>query len=116
MKRAYKVKVNILGTVYTVKILKNNKFLKEKNYGGFCQYSKHEISIRHIDDLQSSFEMKPTEEEKREYLNRIIRHEIIHAVFHECGLDDYSYDETLVDCLAIQFPKIVEILNKTEVK
>ena len=42
---------------------------------------------------------------------KTLRHELLHAIFHEAGLDEYSEDETLVDCLAILYPKIQQIME-----
>lgn len=53
---------------------------------------------------------------------RVMRHEIIHAFFYESGLDvesSWGTDGTLVDWIALQFPKVVfwhSFLRKDEVK
>lgn len=44
-------------------------------------------------------------------INKVIRHELFHAIFHEAGLDCYAEDETLVDALAILYPKINKIME-----
>lgn len=44
--------------------------------------------------------------EKRERRKEVIRHELVHAFFHESGLEQYSDDEVLVAWIAQQFPKI----------
>lgn len=44
-------------------------------------------------------------------IDKTVRHELIHAIFHEAGLDEYAEDETLVDCLAILYPKIEKIME-----
>ena len=42
----------------------------------------------------------------QEAVPKIIRHEIIHAYLYESGLDSYAEDETIVDWIAAQFPKM----------
>ena len=36
---------------------------------------------------------------------QVLRHEMVHAMFYECGLTDYMRDETLVEALACIYPK-----------
>lgn len=50
-------------------------------------------------------------ENEQEYYKKVLRHEMIHAFFHESGLSDYCKDEKLVDFLAIQLDKMWEIMN-----
>ena len=47
------------------------------------------------------------------YQKSIIRHEIIHAFMYESGLDanfehanQFGHEETMIDWIAIQFPKL----------
>lgn len=47
-----------------------------------------------------------------EFENKVVRHEIMHAFFHEAGLRDYCEDETLVDWLALQIPKISKVMQE----
>ena len=46
------------------------------------------------------------------YENQVIRHEIVHAYFHEAGLMNYCYDERLVDWIALQLPKMTKSMEK----
>lgn len=41
---------------------------------------------------------------------KVFRHEIVHAFFGESGLKDYMHDETLVDWIAAQLPKMVKVM------
>lgn len=52
---------------------------------------------------------------KQRRYNEVVRHEAIHAFFHESGLDGYSADEQLVDWLAMQFPKMYRLFKEHEV-
>ena len=47
--------------------------------------------------------------------NKVIRHELIHAFLFESGLaenSEWGQDETLVDWMAIQIPKIVNAMKE----
>lgn len=45
------------------------------------------------------------------YIKQVIRHEVMHAMFFECGLTDYMRDETLVEFLACAYPKMEATLE-----
>lgn len=54
----------------------------------------------------------------KEYQKNVIRHEIIHAFLIESGLDgnwqhceQFGHDETMVDWIAIQFPKMIKVFK-----
>ena len=49
-------------------------------------------------------------EERRKYIKR---HEIIHAFFNESGLPGFSANEQIVDWIATQFSKILEVYRQT---
>ena len=59
------------------------------------------------------------EEEKDVYFKSSLRHEIIHAFLNESGLKDnfehvprMGHEETMVDWIANQFPKIADVYEK----
>lgn len=99
--------VNILGTEY--KII-SEKF-KNKDIDGYCDYTSKEIHIRN-DNINNVRDF--------EYLiQKQLRHEIIHAFMCESGLQEnwehlqqFGHDETTVDWIAIQYPKIAKVFNK----
>lgn len=45
------------------------------------------------------------------YFMKVLRHEMIHAFMHECGLSSYVKDEQLTEFLAQQLDKMWEIMN-----
>lgn len=58
-----------------------------------------------------------TIEEPIMYYKKVMRHEIIHAFLEESGLSvqakwDESHNEQMVDWVAIQFPKMMEVFKK----
>lgn len=114
------MKVNILGTEYTIKIVKISEceLLHENNWSGSCNSITKEILIG--DTNEEKYFGKMTDKEKELTTKEIIRHEIIHAFLNESGLQDSSMqycnawakNEEMVDWIAIQFPKMLEVFKK----
>lgn len=102
------MKVSILGTEYQVRKLTEAEYPKlvacEAN-GLFEAYSKEIIISKDIDDGTGKAYANLEAFERK-----IIRHEIIHAFFHESGLTDRCADEDLVDWLAHQLPKMFKAM------
>ena len=104
------MKVNILGTKYKVK----HKKLGDAGEDGYCNYTKKEIVIRKdnfykVGDFDTS-------------ARKNLRHEIIHAALAESGLQsnwqhscEFGHDETMVDWVAVQFPKLKKIFKKLDI-
>ncbi|EGO5060474.1 hypothetical protein H7564_002446 [Enterococcus faecalis] len=106
--------VNILGTDY--KIYKETTEADKpfmKGADGITDYTTKEIFISVLDDGD------PNNFQKMEvYENRTIRHEIVHAILFESGLDhnaDWPRNEEIVDWIAIQFPKLKNIFESINV-
>lgn len=96
----------ILGTRYIINLNTPREFLTDRD-GEYSRYDK-EISIIDVDEI---FDGEGTEIARKKRYAESLRHEIIHAFLEESGLDNYSEDEELVQWLAIQFPKILEVLQ-----
>ena len=106
------MKVNILGTEYEIKKIKDDKKMKLLNANGYCEQYSKKIVVDDFDPDEESFENIDL------YKNRILRHEIIHAYFFESGLagnSDFAENEELVDWLAIQIPKIVKTFKELNI-
>lgn len=103
-------KVNILGTEYIVKRMTVEEYPKltllEAN-AVVELYSKEIIMDKnmnqHTGKEYNNFE---------EFENRSLRHEVVHAFFHESGLKDYCYDEKLVEWIAVQAPKMFKAFEE----
>lgn len=98
------MRVNILGTDYQVMFVKPSEYENlNPNDGGLCDHEKRIIVIN-TDALPDA---------EREEYKVTLRHEIIHAYLFECGLGanwehpEMGHDETYVDWIAMQFPKIL---------
>lgn len=105
--------LNILGTKYILRFVPN-----EDNYpllsgaNGYMDPTVKEIVIR--TDFSSDEDIQNAEF----LIKKNIRHEVIHAFLYESGLDcdsskssSWAVNEEMVDWFAIQFPKIIEVLN-----
>ena len=88
-------KINILGTEYT--IFRDVEMPETK--AGNVDFVKKEIKICNDHTQQ---------------LDIALRHEIMHAFFYEAGLMKYADDEVLTDFLAMQYHKIVDLMNFEE--
>lgn len=98
------MKVDILGTIYKIK----RKTLNNADIDGCCDYTSKTIIIRK-DNYNNIGDFD-------ELVKKQLRHEIIHAFLAESGLQSnfehykqFGHDETMVDWIAIQFPKIYKV-------
>ena len=107
------LKIDVLGTEYT--ILKKSKAEDAylNNCDGYCDKSSHTIvvTVREDDCELTNFDV---------YQKKILRHEIIHAFLFESGLhenwkhDQCGHDETYVDWIAVQFPKLLNAFKAAD--
>ena len=101
--------INILGTDYTIVHQTEEENPKLENANGICEtYSKEII----LDNFTID---KNTLKNVEKFMDKTLRHEVIHAFLHESGLDnnsDYARDEELVDWIAIQFPKMYKAFKE----
>ena len=94
------MKVNILGTYYDfIRDDLNNPGLAEND--GYCRIFDKEICVREREYLPGISEKAKNHREAH-----VIRHELIHAIAQESGVE-YGDDESLVDWIA----HIVPIVN-----
>ena len=102
--------IDILGTEY--EIIK--KKMHDEDYDGYCDYTSKKILIRKDNyNNVGNFEQLMKEQ---------LRHEIIHAFLAESGLQSnfehcqkFGHEETMVDWIAIQFPKILKVYQKLDI-
>lgn len=93
-------KVNILGTDYEIVVDKSDENPKLRNADAYAELFSKKIIVSRFghDEL--------TVENLEESVREIVRHEIVHAFFHESGLSGYCHDEVLVEWIAKQLPKL----------
>lgn len=101
--------VNVLGTEYQIQSSEDiHRTLMESQNTGECDMYAKVISI----SPQEYIINDSREDVRKSVYNICMRHEILHAFFHEAGVDKYSADETLVDFIAMQFPKMKELFEE----
>ena len=106
------MKVNILGIEYTIerRKIEDDKALQDNCDG----YTDHTVKLIVVEDFQDDGDPLAYKNLK-EYGDRCIRHEIIHAFLDESGLQQCSQwarNEEMVDYFAIQFPKILKAFEE----
>ena len=105
------LKIDVLGTEYTLK--ESNEVSDPRLVGrdGYCDTS---VKTCVVDEMNAT--TPDCKQNLHEYKKSVIRHELIHAFFHECGLDSCSWadNEMMVDWLAIQFPKLLKVFTDAD--
>lgn len=98
------MKINVLGTKYRIFFKSPEQDKTLNNYDGYCDKSTKTIVVN-IKTIQK----------------QSLRHEIIHAFMFESGLSanwehkQFGQEETVVDWIAIQFPKILKVFEEVGV-
>lgn len=112
--------VSILGVPYKIEIHKisEDEVLDKNKFDGYCSMSGRLIVIADLTE-EKYFEWS-CENEKNAYRKAVLRHEITHAFLNESGLssstvvpvDGWAKNEEMVDWIAIQFPKMLEVFEE----
>lgn len=107
------MKINILGTEYTILEQSAEENEKLTECDGYCDKTSKTIVVTTKDE-KCDLDDFPI------YQKKVKRHEIIHAFLFESGLhenwkhDTYGHDETYVDWIAVQFPKLLEAFKAAD--
>lgn len=110
------MKVNILGSKWTVIYRKREDDDLLASSDGYADESVRLIVIA------TTEKGRPTFKDYNAYQKSTLRHEIVHAYLFESGLggcfahDHYGHDETYVDWIARQFPKIAKTFRELGVQ
>lgn len=110
MKKPKNKKINILGVKYDLIFKYEEEDDRLKQNDGYFDCSTKKIVIEILKDKNDCLLIDDINYD----INRVIRHEIMHAVFHESGMQKFCNNEDLVDLLAIQFPKILKIIEENQ--
>lgn len=106
------MKVNVLGTEWTINTLSQKEEPRLVGRDGFTDNSVKEIFIEEIE----SYKDDPSCPKRLDiYQKKVIRHEIIHAFLLESGLSvcsDWAENEEMVDYFAAQMPKMVKAFEE----
>ena len=111
-KLVFNMFVDILGTRYEIIEGDAETYPKLNECDGYCDNTVYKcvINIEYEQDLMNK-------ENLQVFINKIKRHEIIHAFLFESGLaeateDDWARNEEMVDWFANQFPKIFKAFQQ----
>ena len=103
-------KINILGTDYElIREVPSDSDSRLKDADAYCDFTTKQIKVALMEPNENSFNNLKAWEHK------VIRHEIVHAFMYESGLDvnsEWGRDETLIDWIAIQIPKIFNAIKE----
>lgn len=100
------MKVSVLGVDYRI-IFED---MPNDNYDGRCDFTAKEIRIACMKEHDCA--------DKKIHMEKVIRHEIVHAFLYESGLDvnsDWARNEELVDWIALQFYKLGAAFAQVEI-
>jgi hypothetical protein len=82
--------------------MQRDKTLKDSE--GYCDASVGNLVIRDREDYGMYYD----DDQIDEAMRGTLRHEIIHAFFHECGMMGQFRDEAIVEWIATQLPKLIK--------
>ena len=100
--------IHILGTDYTIRVVPaNDERMNYQEASGTCEAYSKELYVKDFTAENDPKQYKRIDK----YCKKVLRHEIVHAVFFEAGISKYFEDEELVETLAHLAPKMVEIME-----
>lgn len=109
------MKVNVLGTEYSIINKNENDDEILNNCDGYCDKTEKKIVICKMDKTTSNLGNLEV------YRKKVLRHEIVHAFLFESGLHENGeyeshspggHPEQIVDWIAIQFPKMLKAFKE----
>lgn len=100
------MKINILGTDYTVVLTNDAAEKRLADIDGLCDDSTKEIYVDNYENHQDDPHRKS---DLSVQTKKNIRHELVHAFLSESGLAEncpWALNEEIVDWIAVQGPKL----------
>lgn len=106
--------VDVLGTRYTIETHKvsEDEHMKRNKIMGYCWYDEKLIVLP--DTSEKEYFDFVDQIAEGEFVSKVLRHEVVHAFLYESGLNtccEWANNETVIDWIAIQIPKIVQAIN-----
>jgi hypothetical protein len=108
------MKINVLGTEYTLTVCGDEKEPRLVGRDGFCDETTKELMVENYEDSKGEPNCK---QNLLIQTNKVKRHEIIHAFLFESGLAEnssWAQNEEMVDFFAIQFPKLLKAFEQAD--
>ena len=116
------MKINILGTEYTVTVKKYNEdeAFERRSIDGYCDSWINQIVVCDMSTYKGWEHELP--ETIRAAQKEVLRHEIVHAFLDQSGLADsalnpdmaWAKNEEMVDWIALQGPKIYKAWKEAD--
>ena len=106
-------KIDIIGSSWEVRLREEHEDERLKDCSGFTDWTSRTIVML---DVRKSSNLGRQDV----YMRKVLRHEIVHAFMFESGLGDdwtheqYGQEETVVDWIAYQLPKLSATAEKAE--
>lgn len=108
------MKVNILGSEYNLTVCTEDEESRLNGCDGFCDETSKEIFVESYEKGKDNPHCKLNLSVQ---INKVKRHEIIHAFLFESGLAEnssWAQNEEMVDFFAIQFPKLLKAFKDAD--
>lgn len=102
-------KIDVLGTEYEIIVQTSADNPKLEDANGLCEFWSKQLII----DIAKP--ERTTYDNLEAFNKKVLRHEIVHAFLGESGLKEYMSDETLVDWIAVQFPKMLKVFESLKI-
>lgn len=105
------MKINVLGTEYTICEKTEEQDYRLEDCDGYCDKTTKEIVVLKVSADNCNLR------NPKWYVNKVLRHEIVHAFLFESGMHECTnwdakescHNEQLVDWFAVQSPKIFKV-------
>lgn len=103
------LEINVLGTMYSIRESNELDDPRLQNCDGYCDDTSKTLVVNEMTMIDPM-----SKDDLGEYKKLVTRHELVHAFLFESGLSEMSSDETLVEWIAYQFPKMLKAFQKAE--
>lgn len=103
------LKIDVLGTMYRIRESNELDDPRLQNCDGYCDDTSKTLVVNEMTMIDPM-----SKDDLGEYKKLVTRHELVHAFLFESGLSEMSSDETLVEWIAYQFPKMLKAFQKAE--
>ena len=107
-------KINVLGTEYTLTVCGEKEEPRLDGCDGLCDDTTKELLVESYGEHRDDPACKKNLQVQ---INKVKRHEIIHAFLFESGLaenSEWAQNEEMVDFFAIQFPKMIAAFKEAD--
>jgi len=105
------MKINILGTEYKIIESEENDMLGDDL--GVCDLWDNKIMLHK--DLDEKTD--PKQSDRIDLCKaKVLRHELLHAIFKESGHWEYTHDEELIDIISLLYPKMKKIFKELNIE